>query len=449
MKNIILGSLFIIGLSSCELSDNEFTPSSGEADFSTFISIGDSYTAGYTDGALGLTGQQSSFPALIAQQLQDVATVNYNQPLVQGDGSIGTTVIDANGTLNGYYQLAIDSETQSLAPVPTVGNSAIFAEYVYNPDELINNFGVPGAKSTHLVTEGYAQANPFFARFASSTNTSVLADALATDATFFTCWLAGNDVLTYALAGGEGEVGLDVNDITPTEYFSSAMNAIIAGLTANGAKGVIANIPDIEAIPYFSYIAYNGLELDQETADALNAGYAQYNAAAELYGLDQITFSEGYNSFVIEDTTNPLGMRQIKEGEKILLSASTNMQNENLWGTGAPIPENYVLDADEVEAISTHVSEYNVKIKSIAEEFNIAFVDANALMEELKDGITVDGNTYTTIFVSGGAFSLDGIHLTGKGYAIIANAFIKAINDKYNANISLVNVNEQSGISIP
>jgi hypothetical protein len=64
MKNIKYFTLFLLGalLWQCELNVDEFEPSKGNADFTTFVSIGDSYSAGYTDGALGFDGQQVSFP---------------------------------------------------------------------------------------------------------------------------------------------------------------------------------------------------------------------------------------------------------------------------------------------------------------------------------------------------------------------------------------------------
>jgi lysophospholipase L1-like esterase len=49
----------------------------------------------------------------------------------------------------------------------------------------------------------------------------------------------------------------------------------------------------------------------------------------------------------------------------------------------------------------------------------------------------------------GGTFSLDGVHLTGRGYAIIANEFIKAINKTYKSNLPEVNPNAYSGVSFP
>jgi hypothetical protein len=42
-------------------------------------------------------------------------------------------------------------------------------------------------------------------------------------------------------------------------------------------------------------------------------------------------------------------------------------------------------------------------------------------------------------FVSGGAYSLDGIHLNPKGNALLANVFITAINKTFKATIPLAN----------
>ena len=64
-------------------------------------------------------------------------------------------------------------------------------------------------------------------------------------------------------------------------------------------------------------------------------------------------------------------------------------------------------------------------------------------------GITYFGNTFTTTYVSGGAFSLDAVHLTGKGYAVVANYFIDAINEKYGSTLRNVNPNNYPGVMIP
>ena len=56
---------------------------------------------------------------------------------------------------------------------------------------------------------------------------------------------------------------------------------------------------------------------------------------------------------------------------------------------------------------------------------------------------------YATTFVKGGFFSLDGIHATARGSAIIANAFIDAINKQYNAMVPKANVNDYPTVQFP
>ena len=43
--------------------------------------------------------------------------------------------------------------------------------------------------------------------------------------------------------------------------------------------------------------------------------------------------------------------------------------------------------------------------------------------------------TYTDRFITGGLFSLDGIHPTDLGHAIIANVMIEAVNRKFGSNV--------------
>ncbi|WP_430817860.1 hypothetical protein [Carboxylicivirga sp. RSCT41] len=451
MKRYIYKYALLAGVAalwSCEPNTDDFSPSKGSADFSKFIAIGDSYTAGYTDGALGLRGQEISFSAILGKQLMHVGGASYNQPFVEGEGSIGLTAIDEQGTLNGYFELNIVNG--SLAPVPTVGNPSILGERVY--DATNQNFGVPGAKVTHLVTPGYGQANPYFARFASTDVTSVLGDASVADPTFFSCWLAGYDVLGFALAGGVGGIGNGLTDITDPAVYESAMGAMLSTLTAKGAKGVMGNIPDVSSIPFFTTVPYNAFVIDAATAAALNANYAAYNAAAESLGLPKMEFVEGPNAFVIYDAAIPAELgsrRQATANDRLLLTAQSEAMS---WGpTSDPIlGDEFVLTVDELAMISEYTATFNAINKTLAESFDLAFFDCKALLEQLNTtGLIIDGNHYTSTFVSGGIFSLDGVHTTGRGSAIIANALIDAINAKYDASVPRANINDYDMVEFP
>ena len=64
-------------------------------------------------------------------------------------------------------------------------------------------------------------------------------------------------------------------------------------------------------------------------------------------------------------------------------------------------------------------------------------------------GIQYNGVKYTASFVTGGAFSLDGVHPNGRGYALIANTFIDAINKTYGSTLPWVDINAYSGVTFP
>ena len=65
----------------------------------------------------------------------------------------------------------------------------------------------------------------------------------------------------------------------------------------------------------------------------------------------------------------------------------------------------------------------------------LALFDSKALLEDLLNGGIRFGNFHaTTSYVTGGVFSLDGIHPSARGYALIANGFLEAINTTYGSN---------------
>ncbi|MEA3504278.1 MAG: hypothetical protein U9R32_03680 [Bacteroidota bacterium] len=438
MKKILILFMFVATLfMACEPDIEDFTPSGGDADFTRYVAIGNSLTSGYADGDLYKTVQLNSYPAIIAEMFATVDGGDFIQPLMKDDIGFGKRLILGSST-------SCTGET-SVAPIPfnTTPSPANFVSIA--DDGPFNNMGVPGAKTFHLITPGYGVLNPYFGRFATSEGTTVMADAMAIDPTFFSCWIGSNDLLTYALSGAESD------SITPQPIFEQAYGAILQTLTANGAKGVLANLPEITAIPYFTTVPYNPVPLEQAQVIQLKAAYAEYNAGATAYGLDSITFAEGLNAMVIEDEAFAAlgGIRQIKEGELVLLSIPQDSIKCAGWGTIKPVPAQYILDLAEIQEISDATIAFNQTIAAYAEQFGLALADMNGLLEDIKTGIKYDGVNYTATYVTGGTFSLDGVHLTPQGYAYAANTFVEAINAKYNAAIPLVSVTEYPGVLFP
>jgi hypothetical protein len=305
---------------------------------------------------------------------------------------------------------------------------------------------IPGLKSITTIYPGYGNPNngpgnfnPFFTRIAADIeNSSVLSDAMAQQASFFTLSLGHDDVLGYAISGGTQDAITPVTG-APGIGFDNSMGAIVYSMTANQAKGVIMNIPHLNSLPYFTTVPYNGLMLDETNAAGLSAAYAQLG----------ISFHAGANAFIIADASAPGGMRQITETEMILLSVPQDSLKCAGWGSMKPIPNQYVLTSNEISQISQAIDGYNEVLYNLAAATNLAYVDVNAFMTRARTGIVYNGVGMNTQFVTGGIFSLDGINLTPKGNALMANEIIRTINTKYGAKIPEVDANRYAGIAFP
>lgn len=427
MKYKALLYIFALAMfAGCKPEIDDFSASKGDADFSKYVAVGNSLTSGFADGELYQAGQVNSYPNILATQFAKVGGDVFKQPLMADELGFG------NKKVLGYFTDCLGNT--SLSPVSADGtpDQQNFVN-IYSQGPF-NNMGVPGAKSFHLMVNGYGSLNPYFGRFASSSTASILGDAVSQNPTFFSLWIGNNDVLTYALAGGEAD------SLTNPTAFGQYVGYILQQLTANGAKGVMANIPDIPSIPFFNTIVYNGLVLsDQSKVDVLNAAYSPLG----------ISFQLGANGFIIQDPASPAGLRQIQQGELILLTIPQDSIKCAGWGSLKPIPAKYVLDALEVIEINDAVSTYNQTLSALASQFGLAFVDMNSKLKNAKSGLIFDGLTFTTKFITGGLFSLDGIHLNARGAAITANYFIDAINSKYNAKIPKANITAYPGIKFP
>src|SRR5690606_14923066 len=160
---------------------------------------------------------ENSLPNILASQFSLVGGGEFTQPLM-GDNIGG---IMASGMTIQEPRLYFDGAGPVRLPAaPTTDISTTLTGG-------FNNMGIPGALSYHLLAPGYGnaagvltgQSNPYFVRFASSPSTSILADALAQQPTFFSLWIGNNDVLGYATSGG---VGIDqTGNMDPTSYASN------------------------------------------------------------------------------------------------------------------------------------------------------------------------------------------------------------------------------------
>ena len=508
MKNILKYTFAVlaVGFVSCDpefdspVTDDGFY-SSGTANLSKYVSVGNSLTAGYADGALYITGQNNSYPNIMAQQFSFAGGGDFTQPLM--NDNLGGLLFGGSQIAENRFVLAVDANGN---PGPVRLDGTPTTDITNKLAGAFNNMGVPGAKSFHLVAPGYGNvagvpagaANPYFARFASSESATVIGDAVAQNATFFSLWIGNNDILSYATSGGSGvdqtgnldPTSYGPNDITDPNVFASVYSQQVDALTAGGAKGVLVNIPEVTSIPYFTTVPANAIPLDAATAAQLNAQFAAYNnqilpglvgigvITAEEAALRMINFSASPNNFPImtdddltdissillgapfnlpPDLATLLGqLRQVKSDDLIVLPASSILGTtpdpsnpQGVIGVSIPLSDQYVLAVSEQARITAASTAYNATIQALAGAKGLAFVDAKtALSRVANGGIGYDGGVLTSQFVTGGAFSLDGVHPTPRGYAYTANLIIQAINDTYDATIPKVHIGNYATVTV-
>ncbi|MBD1392484.1 G-D-S-L family lipolytic protein [Mucilaginibacter glaciei] len=440
LKQYLYISAALFVFAGCKPEIKTANKATSNADFSRYIAVGNSLTAGYADGGLYLEGQQNSYPSIIAKQMAAVGGGTFTQPLFNADQANGSGYLQLTGfTATGSpitTTVTANTAVRGQVTIPGFGNVTLYTKYTGD----INNYGVPGIKLQQITFAPYGNLNGFFERMlpgnAGTNSTTYLDFVTAKPFTFFTDWLGNNDALGYATSGGAGDV------LTDKGTFAALYNLSIGKLTASGQKGAVATIPDVTAIPYFNTVTVGAV---------LAAVKAANPAVANLYINARTTAADGTATYAARVATAAdlivLTFPTSKMGTPITTPAGTLPYGLTPL---TPIENQYVLDANEITLTKDYVVNYNNTIKSIAAAKGLAVFDAYTFLNGVKqNGLVVDGVGVSSNYISGGLFSLDGVHLTPRGYAIVANEFIRSINKTYGSSIPSVNVADYNAVKFP
>ncbi len=364
-----------------------------KAEIKKYVALGDSISAGYQDGGLVVDFQMESFPKLISLQL-DIG--DFQQPLISQPGIPPVMVIK--------------SLYPSIVIVPKPGLGVPLNLYLPRP---YDNLAVPGATTYSLlstITDGGGMHDLILRGLGTQ-----LQQGIALKPDLITLWIGNNDVLRAVLAGRV----IEGVTLTPLSSFQSYYTQIITALKGTtSAKIVIANIPDVSSIPYVT--------------------------ALPIYLVDPLTRKPVLVGGNLVYLIGPKG--NLSSGDYITLPASVYLAQgigipKAAGGTGLPLPDEVVLDKDEVSAIKARTEQINSFLKNVSSTYNIPVLDINSLLKKAtKEGINVGGVKLTSAFLTGGLFSLDGVHPSSVGHAIVANEFIQLINQTYGYDIPLINL---------
>jgi hypothetical protein len=385
----------------------------GSLDPTTYVAAGTSLSAGYQSGGLVDRHQVRAFPAIFARLLGQTVQLDgrgtFTQPVYDRDGfpqllhivSYSPLVISGTGRTTGNpINLSQAGAYHDLAVPFAIAFDFVDSTYYYDPS--------------------FPPPSPPPARFTYFNNIvrhrgTIAQQVLSLAPTLLTWEYGVNEVL------GPAVNGVAASATTAEQYLpvlNASLDAIHAALP--GAEIAIFNVPAPTTIPFAH-------TLSPFTVDLANG------QPLPLLGVD--------------------GALQV--GDLVLLSAAGtiattgtgipvngyNYLNPSVPGNDQPLAESYILRSAEIAQTQVEIGEMNAGIAAqVAARSYVALVDLHALYQDLgTNGLALGGTRYTTEFVTGGLFSLDGVHPNDLAHAVIANALVDAVNARFGAAIRHAN----------
>jgi len=368
--------------------------------FKTYISMGNSITAGYQSGGINDSTQMQSYAVLFAHAVNTGFRIPLlNKPgcpppvdnfLTQhrlGGGSDVTCALRNQPATPGFTNnLAVPGAT-SLSPTGAIPG----------PDTLVEN------ALTTFILGGETQAQR----------------AAEAQPTFVSAWIGNNDVLNASLSGILPATPGISNGVTSLGTFTTNYKNLVKALRAIPSikGGVLIGVVNTKNVPILFPAA---LLFNPALKDAFDA------AAGTPTALD---------ASCTPTTTTLISFQlaaAIHSGQHPPLIAC-----EALPGPLAPVGNLFVLDAGEQAAITDTVNAYNSLISAEADSLGFAYFDPNTALVALKQSgaIPVFPDLTQPAAAFGIYFSLDGVHPAAAAHVLIANDIIDVVNAKYGTNI--------------
>lgn len=436
----------------------------GSADFTRYVALGDSLTAGFSNNSLVYTHQATSLGRLL--HIQTGAGGTFEQPYV-----------DPPGLRNELFLYSL-TDPLLIGPIP---GQIDWPDWNYNPTEPddgsfpnfylgqpfgyqhYDNLGIPGMGATEadsITCDGPLESliqSPFYCTIlrnpecepvfddpaagtcggSTAGSRTALEQALFSDLdegisapTFMTVWLGSADVLGAVISG----VVIENVTITSVPAFTSAYTDIIEQIFDADIQMAIANVPDATNTPWATTIP--PFLVDPVTGEPVRDS-----------GTDELVFLLGTDGTGVQ--------RSLTLQDRVILPASVLLSDGDgipvqYGGTGEYLPDDVILDVDELGTIQARIDAFNTVIEAEAQNASAALVDAYGRMNEIiDDGVVLGGLLFTDDFLTGGLFGYDGIHPTNLGYGIVTQWFVDAINETYGGAIPPVDLGPLVFGSIP
>jgi hypothetical protein len=378
-------------------------------DFSKLVVVGDSLAAGVENGSLEDSQQIHGFGNVIAQQLGTPLAL----PLVPFPGAPNTLELIGSG----FPPVIEPVSAPPLALSSVRENPAVQATDVAVPLQTVADAlnRVPSAilttNETQLATD-IVLGFPCPLLGIPCQPLTQVQQAVALRPTTIIVDIGNNDILG-AVTSGQ----LQAMVSSPATFFANfnkSYGALMNALATTKATVVVANLPDVMEAPYFIPV--------WKLAEAANFPLLEVTRALGLGPLDYVTLDAlpAIEGILLHGLPGPLP-----------LSCSGSSPSTPCFVTFA-----------EAAAVRLVTIGLNAIIAVQAVTHRAVVVDLFSLIDELHvHGYRAHGLTLTTDFL-GGLFSLDGLHPTNTGYAIMANRFIGTMNASFRKKIPFADVQQ-------
>lgn len=368
-----------------------------DALFTSYVALGNSITAGFQSGGINAATQSESYPVLLASGMRTPFTVPFlNDPGCPPPIENLITGHRVGGGTDETCALRADRDGQV----------------------VINDVAVPGAFVSDLTDPLGAGASNALTTFILGGKTQVQR-ALDASPTFASVWIGNNDVLPAALTGVLTPVPGVSQGITGVDAFTASYDAALDSLTAGGTLkgGVLIGVVQVTLAPIFIPAA---AILDP-----------QVRAVAEAY----VGRPLAVDASCTPSTQSLIDFRLLAE-----IRAGTQPDTiacSPVVGGSPLLGDVFVLDQAEIETVTQVVDGYNAAIEARANEMGWAYADPNPALAQLRESgevpLVPDLTNASAPF--GQYFSLDGVHPSAAGQALLADLIATAINAKYGTAI--------------
>lgn len=377
-------------------------PERGSADFGIYVAMGTDLTAGFQSGGLVQRHQVNSFANLFARQ---AGVPRFTYPAVN---------------LGGWPPLLRVQSFQPLV-VDSGGVRGAFINPLTSPPALLDsaydNMGIPGALLADVIDNnlnydiGLGRDVSFFYNIARQQGRAIpltILQLVRNERPTFVSFEYGTNELLGPAIHGSGTPAV------PAGAWAGLLHVTLDSLDLNcpNAKKLIVNVMDVTKTPFFNTLP--PVELDAA-------------------GRPTSTFLLGVNP---GDRVTLAAVSLLRQGVGYAATDTSYFSGIPVPGTGTPLPDAVVLDPAEVASLQSATDQYNAAIAAEAAARGYAVLDVHGLLDRFAaNGVQFAGARYTTAYLTGGLFSVDGVHPTDLFHGLLCNEMIATVNARFGSRI--------------